>query len=169
MRVRLNDIHSITQTPGMVHEIGGYFTMDNNRLSFHKTAESTLTKGRHSIQLPNGGLVWHAHPFHAGWWPSYEDITRMRDNIHILFTFHGAWIYKPARSRQQVPKPAWKRLHDYLISLPSGWNANEVLHTIQTITSDMKTDYGLDIVFVPYFTKGFPSNQNTRLLNQYLH
>jgi len=162
------DIHAFTQDPQQTAEIGGYFEQkDNMSISFFRTTDSRIVPGntRHSIALPNGGLVWHTHAFHMGWWPSYEDLTRMKDNVHILFTRFGAWIYKPSRSKQRVDKRSWKRMHDYLLNLPEGWNPTEVVKRIQGFASDFKTDYGLELVFVPYFfPHEFPNNNKFSFL-----
>lgn len=153
--MNIQDIHLYTQDPHVNVEIGGYFEQkdESKALSFFPTSESQIVPGntRHSIQLPNGGLVWHTHAFHMGWWPSYEDLTRMKDNVHILFTRFGAWIYKPARSKQRLDKRVYKKFHNYLFTLPEGWNPVDVVKRIQGFASDFKTDYGLELVFVPYF------------------
>lgn len=167
--MKARDIHSYTQDPRMNLEIGGYFEQNDKSkaLSFFPTAKSEIVPGntRHSILLPDGGLVWHTHAFHMGWWPSYEDLTRMKDNVHILFTRFGAWIYKPARSKQRVDKRAYKRFHEYMFTLPQGWNPTEVVQRIQEFASDLKTDYGLELVFIPYFfPHEFPNNKRFSLL-----
>lgn len=169
MQVSLSTIHAFTHTPGTEIEIGGYFEQShsNGPITFYKTAESAIRHGntRHSIDLPNGGLVWHAHPYHSGWWPSYEDLVRRHDNVHILFGFNGVWIYKPARSRKTLPRPDWLRMHKYLSSLGDQWDVNVVIERINRFSSDFKTDYGLELVFVPYFVHGILTNN--QLLRKY--
>lgn len=162
MQISLSDIHKYTHTKGVVTEIGGYFEQasPNGPIRFYKTTESVIKNGnsRHSLMLPNGGMVWHAHPYHAGWWPSYEDLTRRHDNVHVLFGFNGVWIYKPARSRQTLPRHEWVRFHKYMMSLGTHWDGNEFLQRIDQITSDFRTNYGLEIKFLPYFVHGLFTN-----------
>ena len=167
--MKVKDIHLYTQDPNMNMEIGGYFEQNDKNMSiaFFPTSESRIVPGntRHSIQLPNGGLVWHTHAFHMGWWPSYEDLTRMKDNVHILFTRFGAWIYKPARSKLRLDKRAYKKFHDYLFTLSEGWNPTDVVQHIQGFASDFKTDFGLELYFIPYFFPNeFPNNKRISLL-----
>lgn len=159
MRISLSEIQKVSHTPGSVTEIGGYFEQDtpNGPIVFYKTVESSIAPGntRPSLALPNGGLVWHAHPYHAGWWPSYEDLTRRLDNVHILFGFHGVWVYKMSRGNHTpLPKSDYLRFHKFLLALGESWDGNHVLETIQRFGSDFKTNYGLDISFIPYFVHG---------------
>lgn len=167
--MNVQKIHSYTQDPHVNTEIGGFFEQNENNktISFFPTAESQIVPGntRHSVLLPDGGLVWHTHAFHMGWWPSYEDLTRMKDNVHILFTRFGAWVYKPARSRRRLDKRVYKKFHQYLLTLPEGWNPVDVVQKIQEFASDFRTEYGLELVFIPYF---FPHEFNNKRISLFV-
>lgn len=157
-------IHQHTQNPDIDYEIGGTFrVLSNGALLFNYKVRSgsAPNPGNDRISIPltaeKNQMVWHTHPFHAGWWPSYEDITR-DDRIHVLFTRYGAWVFKNGHGTI-VRYEDYKAFHDYMSSLGPGFDAHVVYAEIQRFTAHVP----LNITFVPYF---FPRDapQNDSLL-----
>ena len=156
--ISVSKIHEHTQTPNINYEIGGTFRMlSDGALLFNKKTYSTMRPGndRMSIQLTGekNQMVWHTHPHNAGWWPSYEDITR-DDKIHMLFTKYGTWVFKNGKGIV-VGYSSWHMFHEYMLRVGSDFSVHEVYAEIQRFSAFVKQSYNLDITFVPYF---FPRN-----------
>ena len=156
--VSVSNIHEHTQDPHIDYEIGGTFrTLSNGSLLFNKTVYSEMRPGndRISIKLTTeeNKMVWHTHPQNAGWWPSYEDITR-NDKIHMLFTKYGAWVFKNGKGIV-VGYSEWHQFHTYMLRTRSNFNSNRIYEDIKQFSAYMKRAYQFDITFIPYF---FPRN-----------
>lgn len=156
--ISVSKIHEHTQKDSITYEIGGTFRiLSNGSLLFNKTAYSEMRPGndRISIQLTGekNQMVWHTHPHDAGWWPSYEDITR-NDKIHMLFTKNGAWLFKNGKGIV-VGYSEWHKFHKYMLRLRSDFDVFDVYEKIKQFSAYVKHAYQFDISFVPYF---FPRN-----------
>jgi hypothetical protein len=156
--VSVSNIHEHTQDPHIDYEIGGTFrTLSNGSLLFNKTVYSEMRPGndRISIKLTRetNTTVWHTHPHNAGWWPSYEDITR-NDKIHMLFTKYGAWVFRNGKGII-VGYSEWHQFHKYMLRVESDFSADAVYANIQQFSASLKQAFQFDITFIPYF---FPRN-----------
>jgi hypothetical protein len=150
--ISVSHIHAHTQTPTIDYEIGGTFrVLSNGALIFNHKVRSmgVPLPGDDRISIPLTGeknqMVWHTHPYHAGWWPSYEDITR-DDKIHILFTRYGAWVFKNGKGIV-VRFDDWNAFHHYMLRLGNSFDVHAVYAEIQRFSAHVP----LDITFVPYF------------------
>lgn len=170
--VSLTNINRKTRNKDIDYETVGYF---GKNMKFVQTGVSQMNKtvDRMYVTFPTKdgksyGMLWHTHPYNAGWWPSYEDLKhggyKIERPVNVLFTRFGTWIYKgfrskPAIKQQRYMHTHWKDFHTFMMKVTTEkeFNGDRIKHGIKQFIHTLKQE-GYHIEFEEHFNSSESNN-----------
>lgn len=171
--ITFEQIMRIVNDPKVFSEKGGGCEIEDGEPKFYiagwafQAYNINMREWRQALQINkrvlkrSGIMKWHTHPYTKGWWPSVEDLRIARDELDIIFTMYGIWIYNKKREINyeklyQVYNGLHNDLHERTRVLKAAKTAEQFTEPFNRILDTIKSQYipkfgecGINVHFYP--------------------
>ena len=107
--------------PEISYEVTGYVHPSTYMCHIKYKGHFNNKKQRSTAITNINKIIFHTHPYNAGFWPSFEDISQLINPlVQVIYTRYGYWIL---HSLPQIKfsdietqlKEIWQQMHSFLV------------------------------------------------------